>query len=453
MVKQLIRGICLSSLLVGGAASIAAQNSGPTSGDKPVFQWGGDFRFRYEAYNNAQTLREYGANHRDYFRTRLRLWETTNPLPNLTLFGRVSAEPRYWFDAATPAGEGKEWKYALFDNLHAKWTTEAGGTPVAVVFGRQDIQLGEQWLVSDGTPLDGSWTNHFDALRVSIDAKDMKTKFEVIAFNQQAKPGDRLPILGSDAKAAALTEQDETGIILYASNKSVANTQLDGYFIYKGDDRVTARGYDADIYTLGGRIAGTPAEHWQYSAEAAYQWGNRRDSIFPASRDVSAYGFNAKLTYLLKDPLNNQFTFLTEYLSGDKRSSTGKDEAFDVLWGRTPRVSEVWAVAIGQETGRNAQYNNLFRLGASWSITPTKKTSVSATYGALFALEDSPTRTTSALFSRDSNFRGHLFQVVVKHKFTKSLNGLVLAEYCPMGSYYTHTDTMTFLRAEMSVTF
>ncbi|MBK8476818.1 MAG: alginate export family protein [Opitutaceae bacterium] len=216
--------------------------------------------------------------------------------------------------------------------------------------------------------------------------------------------------------------------------------QLDGYFMYKGDDRVTARGYNADIYTLGGKIAGTPAENWQYSAEAAYQWGNRRDSIFPTSRDVSAYGLNAKVTYLLKDPLNNQFTFLTEYLSGDKRGSTGKDEAFDVLWGRTPRVSEVWAVAIGQETGRNAQYSNLFRVGASWSIAPSKSTSINTTYGALFALDDSPTRTTSALFSRDSKFRGHLFQVVVKHKFTKTLSGLVLAEYCPMGVSNTHTD-------------
>ncbi len=453
MATQLIRGSCVSFWLLAAATGAFSQAPGSSAGEKPVSQWGGDARFRFEAYNNVHTLRNFGAHDRDYLRTRLRLWETVNPLPGLTLFGRVSAEPRYWFNAASAAAEGTEWKYAIFDSLNAKWVTESDGNPVTVVLGRQDIQLGDQWLVADGTPLDGSWTNHYDGLRLTIDAKDLKTKFDVIAFSQRAYPGDVLPILGSEARAAALTEQDETGVILYASNKSVKNTQLDGYFIYKGDDRVTARGYDADIYTLGGKIAGTPAEHWQYSAEAAYQWGNRRDSVFPTSRDVSAYGLNAKMTYLLKDPLNNQFTLLTEYLSGDKRGSTGKDEAFDVLWGRTPRVSEVWAVAIGQETGRNAQYSNLFRLGASWSIAPSKRTSINATYAALFALEDSPTRTTSALFSRDSKFRGHLFQVVVKHKFTKSLSGLVLAEYCPMGSFYTHTDEMTFLRTELTVAF
>ncbi len=454
MTKLLSRSLCVSFVLAAGATGALAQSSGSLSGDKPVFQLNGDFRFRYEGYMNAQTLNNAAAfNDRDYFRARLRIWETTTIFPDLSLFGRVSAEPRYWLNAATKAADGTEWKYALVDNMYAKWTTDFDGTPIVVTLGRQDIQFADQWLVTDGTPLDGSWTNHFDGMRVAIDAKSIKTKFDVIGFNQQAYPGDRLAILGSDWRAAALHEQDETGLILYASNKSVQNTTLDGYFIYKSDDRVTARGYNADIYTLGGRIAGSPEEHWQYSVEAAYQWGRRNDSVFPTSRDVSAYGGLAKLTYSFKDSLSNQVTFLTEYLSGDRRSSTGKDEMFDVLWGRTPRVSEVWAVAIGQETGRNAQYSNLYRLGATWSLAPSKSTSFSATYCALFALEDNPTRTTSALFSRNGSFRGHLFQLLAKQKFSKRLSGLLLAEWCPMGSYYKHTDEMMFLRAELVTTW
>ncbi len=454
MSKLLRCSLSASLIIAAGATGAFAQNPGSSAADKPVFQWGGDFRFRFEGYNNAHTLRNFGAHDRDYLRARLRLWETTNPFPSLTLFGRVSAEPRYWFNAATKAAEGTEWKYAILDNMNAKWTTEADGTPLTVVFGRQDIQLGDQWLVTDGTPLDGSWTNHFDGVRLTADAKEMKTKFDVIVFNQQARPGDRMPILGSDAKAAALMEQDETGLILYASNKSQKNLQLDGYFMYKGDDRVGARGYDADLYTLGGRIAGTPTDHWQYSAEAAYQWGDRRDSVFVTERDVSAYGANLKLTYNFKDELKNQVTFAMEYLSGDKPGSTGKDEMFDVLWGRTPRISEVWAVALGQDTGRNAQYQNLFRVGATWGFAPTKNTTVTGTYNALFAPEELATRNAaSALFSRDGSFRGHLFQLVVKHKFTKKLNGLLLAEWCPMGSYYKHTDEMTFVRTELVYSF
>ncbi|HLP07384.1 MAG TPA: alginate export family protein [Opitutaceae bacterium] len=464
---KLQRSLCVSFLLAAGATGALAQTPASAAAEKPVFAVNGDFRFRYEGYDAVQTLGDSAAfHHRDYFRARLRLWETTTPFPDLTLFGRVSAEPRYWFQAASKAAEGKEWKYAIVDNFYAKWTTDAAGTPTTVVVGRQDFQLGDQWLVSDGTPLDGSWTNHFDSLRVTIDAKSIKTKFEVIALNQQAKPGDRVPILGSDAKAAALTEQDETGVILYASNKSVQNVQLDGYFIFKGDDAVTSKGYNADIYTLGGRIAGTPSPHWQYSAEGAYQWGRRNDASgrFTAaqnlskygdlSRDVSAFAGVAKLTYLFKDSLNNQICLSTEYISGDKDGTGAKDEMFDILWGRTPRISEVWAVAIGQETGRNAQYSNLFRLGASWSIAPSKSTSISASYNALFAPNYVPTRNrTSPLFSHDSAFRGHELQVVLKQKFTKRLSGLLLAEYCPMGDFYTNTDAMTFLRAEMLFAF
>ena len=475
MANYLKRSLAAALLVVAGISGASAQTSSAASSEKPIFQWAGDFRLRYEAYDSAQTLNNAADFHvRDYFRARLRVWETVSPTPELTLFGRFSAEPRYWFGAANKDSEGKEWKHAILDNLYAKWTPDAGGTPMAVTVGRQDIQFGDQWVIGDATPNDGSWTNFYDAVRVSIDAKDLKTKFDVIVLNQQALCGDRIPILGSDRKLASLTDQDETGVILYASNKSVKDTQIDGYFIYKSDNSIPqiAKGYNADIYTIGGRVAGTPAEHWQYTAEGAYQWGRRNDAsgnfvaannltnLRSLSRDVSAFGLNARLTYLFKDAFNNQLSLVSEYLSGDKRSSTGKDEMFDMLWGRGPRISEVWAVALPVEVAnRSSQWNNLFRIGANWSIAPTKNTSVSATYNALFAIEDDPTRAPRPLnpakevFSRDSNFRGHLVQMVVKQKFTKQLSGLILAEYCPLGDYYTHTDNMTFLRAEMLVAF
>ena len=464
MAKKLTRSVCVSLLLAAYATGTFAQNPGSATGDKPVFQWGGDFRFRYEGYTNAQTLNSNAAyNARDYLRTRLRLWETTNPLPGLTLFGRISAEPRYWFSAAKPnPGNGEEWKYALFDNLYAKWDTAPGGTPVTVVAGRQDIQLGDQWLVSDGTPIDGSWTNHFDALRVTIDAKSIKTKFDLIVLNQQARPGDRLPVLGNRYDHAnanyLITEQDETGVILYASNKSIKDTQLDGYFIYKGDDKVGSAGDNADIYSLGAKVSGTPAANWQYATEGAYQWGHRDLAVrYPAtvtgSREVSAYGLNAKLTYLFKDTYSNQLTFLTEYLSGDSAGSR-TDGMFDNLWGRYPRLGETWAAAYSLETGgRVAQYNNLFRLGTTWSIAPDKDTTIATTYCAMFAPEARPTRATNIARFGGGHFRGHMLQMVLKHKFSKTLSGLIFAEASFMGDFYAQQTTMTFLRAEMLVTF
>ena len=428
--------------------------------------WGGDFRVRYESYANAQTLSSLAPfNDRDYFRVRLRVWETTNPAPGLSFYGRISAEPRYWYSAVRPnPGHGEEWKYAIVDNLNATWTNNFNGLPITVILGRQDIQLGDQWLVSDGTPIDGSWTNHFDGLRVTLDAKSIKTKFDVIVLNQQARPGDRLPVLGNHRDHAGadycLTEQDETGVIVYASNKSIKNVQIDGYFISKDDTKVASTGDNAAIYTLGAKVSGTPTAHWLYSAEGAYQFGNRDLTVrYPVtvtgSRDISAYGFNAKLAYLFKDSLSNQVALIAEYLSGDKAGTTGKDEMFDVLWGRYPRIGETWAVAYSTETGgRNAQYNNLGRLGATWTISPMKSTSIAATYCAMFAPESKPTRTTNAArFSGDGHFRGNMYQVVVKQKITSTLSGLLFAEVSPLGDFYARRNTISFVRAEVMLTF
>jgi len=426
-----------------------------------VFTWGGDARVRYEAYDSAQTLNADAPFHiRDYYRFRTRTWANYVPFQNTVLNVRLAAEPRYWYDNSTVAGEGKEWKYAIIDNLYAKWSTpSSANVPVSVTIGRQDIQLGDQWLVGDGTPLDGSWTNYFDAVRATIEIKDIKTKLEVIALNQQAHPKDHLPILGRQ-NAYTLMEQDEEGAILYATNKSIKDTQIDGYFIYKKDQKVTSSGNNGEAYTAGARVAGTISPKWQYTAEAAYQWGCRDLQVrYPTtqtrSRHIDASAAIAKLTYQFKDKLNNQITFLTEYISGDDVNSTGTDEMFDVLWGRYPRVGETWAVAYSAETGsRNAQYQNLSRIGATWTISPIKDGSIATSYFAMLAPESVPTRaTSSSLFSRDGHFRANMLQVVAKQKFSKLISGLLFVEASFLGDYYTHHDMITFVRAEVMFSF
>jgi hypothetical protein len=128
---------------------------------------------------------------------------------------------------------------------------------------------------------------------------------------------------------------------------------------------------------------------------------------------------------------------------------------FDVLWGRYPRVGETWAAAYSLESGgRTSQFQNLFRTGVTWTISPTKTSSIATTYCAMFAPEEVPTRTTNAtLFSRSGHFRGHMLQVVAKQKFTKAINGLLFLEGSFLGDYYTHHDTITFVRAEVMYTF
>ena len=433
----------------------------------PWFSWGGDLRLRNEYFNSALTLNATSPLHeQDYFRIRARLWSSATVAPDLTFNLRLAAEPRLWEDssyAKQHPGTGLEDRYGLIDTCNLK-LTHAFGLPLTITAGRQDVQFGDAlnwWLVGDGTPGDGSWSTFLDSVRASLDVPGIKTKLDAVYIYQHARPDSWLPIVGRES-TYGLSEQNERGVILYASNKSLPNTQADGYFIYKKDDQVFSNGDNADIYTLGAKLSGTPEPHWQYSVEGAWQWGEKTDptvktpvNVSTLRRDIRAFGWNAKLTRLFKDPLNNQVSLVGEYLSGDDPNTTGRDEMFDVLWGRWPRFSELYIYSYPMENGgKIAQLNNLLRAGASWSLTPMKGMSFSATYNALFAPEEVPTRNLSAsLFSRSGHFRGHFVQLVLKHQFNKHLSGHLWTEFLRQGDYYARRDTLSFLRAELMLTF
>ncbi len=460
---------CLRRLLTlsaFGAALLSASAQTPAPG-AAALTGGGDLRVRNEYFASALSLSDAAANHeQDLFRVRLRLWSTAVVAPDLSVNLRVSGEPRIWqrpaFAKQHP-GTGTEWRYGIIDNLYLKWT-HAFDLPLTITAGRQDIQIGETlnwWLTGDGTPGDGSWAFFLDSLRATFDAAAIKTKFDVIGIEQRAKPDAWLPIVGSPG-TYTLAEQNERGLILTFANQSLPKTQLDGFLIWKHDDAVAATSDNGDIYTLGAKVAGAPDPNWKYSVEGAWQWGWKQDAsvrvpvnLGTLHRDIRAYGWNARLTYLFRDALDNQFTIVGEYLSGDDPATRGTDEMFDILWGRWPRFSELYIYSYPMETsGKIAQLNNLLRLGAGWSFAPVKGTTVNLAYNLWFAPESVPTRSVNpALFSQSGHFRGHFVQAWVKHKFSKSLSGHLWLELTKQGDFYARRDLMSFLRAEVQWTF
>ena len=436
--------------------------------------WGADVRFRNEYANNNMTLNEGAARHeQDYFRFRERIWASVMPVTNVSVNARFSGEQREWMKPSSSSQygprSGLEERYGILDNAYVKWSN-IGGVPLSISAGRQDVQFGEPmnwWLVGDGTPNDGSWTFFLDSIRAAYDAKDIQTKVDVVYIYQNARPDEWIPTLGESGDNTPvpynLTEQNEQGVILYLSNTSVKDMQIDGYFIYKRDAKEYSNGDNADIYTLGAKISGTPATNWAYSVEGAYQFGSKQDANVGAAyinsptdwRQINAYGANGKLTYLFKDKYNNQVSLLGEFLSGDDPNTKGTDEMFDILWGRYPRWSEMYIYSYINETSKkNGQMNNIIRFGPNWTCTPIKDTTFSATYNAMFSPVDTPTRQqNSSLFTDSGNFRGHYLQTVLKHKFNDHVSAHLWAEFVWMGDYYQQKDLMTFLRAEILLTF
>jgi hypothetical protein len=322
---------------------------------------------------------------------------------------------------------------------------------------------------------------------LTYDLNDQHTTIDAIGIVQYARPDAWLPTLGSsgstpgDPEGLLLTDQNEKGAILWIANKSLAAANLDGYFIYKHDNRLNnpppaSFGDNADIYTVGGRVSGLLEDHWKYSLEGAYQFGKKQDPelnqggnnpvLAPSAettgdRNINAFGVNSKFSYLFKDQWNNQLSLSFEFLSGDDPKSKD-DEMFDVLWGRWPQWSEMYNIYSYVPETRVGQTANLYRFGPTWNLNPVKDMDFSLTYYALFADQDVPTRplnqafglpATDTPFSNDGNFRGHYIQAVLKYKFTKNLSGHLWSEFLLPGDYYVSRDMMDFVRAELMFSF
>jgi hypothetical protein len=440
--------------------------------------WGADLRLRNEYFYDLITLnRRANLNEQDYFRFRGRIWTSLMPLDDLSLNVRLASEPREWMN---PAGysiyapqSGFDGTSGVFDNLNAKWKNIAG-LPLTATVGRQDLFLGDGWLVGDGTPYDGSWTYFLDSARLTYELKDQQTTIEAIGIIQSARDSDWMPVLNAEQDRLQ-TEQNEKGAILQIANTTMKAANLTGYFIYKHDDAESmtltdAQKYhpdNADIYTLGGRVNGLLTDNLKYWVEGAYQFGRKEYPILvspyvPAGvfRNIDAFGMNSKLTYMFKDKLNSQLTMSFEFLSGDDPNS-GNDEMFDVLWGRWPRWSETGLYMYPAET-RVGQEANLIRFGPTWTLNPVKDLEFSASYYALFSQTDVPTlgatqtlapNNPARLFTDTGNFRGHFTQAVLKYKFSQHMTGHLWTELLFPGDYYVNRTMMSFLRAEVMFTF
>lgn len=431
----------------------------------PWLSWGADLRVRNEYFDNILTLNPHNPLHeQDYFRIRSRIWASVTPFEDISLNARLANEAREWLKPAgytTFAGHsGFDWRDGIFDNLNLQWRNVLQ-QPATLTVGRQDIFLGDGWLVGDGTPFDGSWTYFLDAARATYDLKAQHTTIDLIGIIQDAHDNGWLETLNANQYLPE-TEQNEKGAILWVANKSLPQANAEGYFIYKHDNAANDiaakfRPDNADIYTVGARVSGRIAEHWKYAAEGAYQLGQKQDPsiLYPAVsrdyRDIRAFGANGKAVYMLNDRFNNQFSFAYEFLSGDD-PKTKTDESFDNLWGRWPRWSEIGLYSFAAET-RIGNEANLHRLGPGWSVTPVKNLDVSASYFALFAAEDIATRGSPTLFTGTGNFRGHFLQATLKYKFSKRLSGHLWSEFEFPGNYYVYRQVWTFLRAEVMFTF
>lgn len=419
---------------------------------RPVdwMEWGADFRFRDEGTINATTLQDGSANSEaNYLRLRGRVWTYLTPVPDWTLDLRFISEPRYYFQPANTQG----WSYdeGLFDHCMIR-TTNLFGQPLAVTVGRQEFNFGNKWLIWDASSTDGSRSEYFDAARITFDAADLKTIFDAIYIQQDAQTESWLPVWNETRRF--IDEQDERGAILYARNRSLANTQLDGYGIYRHQEAAGASGNSGDIGLVGARVEGTLTKHWQYRAEFGYEFGRLKLGTAPTA-DLRAWGWNQMVTYNVGDDWKSKFRLGYEYLSGDD-PNTAVNEGWDPMWARRAQWSELMVLLFSAENRTRAgDYKNLQRPSIGATTSPVKNLELSLDYSPLFANENPTSTTPAGFYSHDGFFRGHYVQSIARYTFDKHWSGLLQGEFFVPGNYYSsaHQDLAVFYRAEIGYKF
>lgn len=469
-------GICTPAYGQSAAESVAAkpETAAPAQPAEPTLEeqmqkiknptswmtWGFDERMRAIYANNFILMDQDAVGHeRRFNRFRSRLWGNFRPAENIEVNTRLVWEWRIWCNSNDGAPLSNpssiEWDEAIFDQLNVKFKN-LFDAPMDIQVGRQDIIFGNGWLVLDGTPLDGSRTIFFDAARLTYRFEESKTNLDLVYIDQETE-SDRWVEPFNDQERA-LHEQDERGAILYLTNKSIENVQLDGYYIWKHDmfpDNFSANhppawSRESDIHAFGGRVAGKIDQSWLYRAEFAQEVG-RQKNWGGEGETLCAFGLNSRLDYLFNDDWKNDVHLAYEYLSGDD-PSTGTDEGFDPLWARWPQWSELYVYSYIPET-RIAETTNLHRAGFGWDADPCPKIHLANEYNLLFA--DENTRKDAAQFSDNGHFRGQLFTSRLSYKFSPLISGHLLGEFLFPGNYYSedNNDVAVFLRYELTITF
>ena len=410
----MLRRILIGSLL---AAVLWPPFGRPEDGPAPRLKLIFVERFRFEAWDNAVNLDDSAADANAYTRNRTTLGLSWHPAKNLEILGKVTNEFRVYL---APKDRAFDWNEAFVDNLYVKWALP-GRVPVTVTAGRQDMNFGEGFVIADGTPLDGSRSYYFNALRIDADvSKDHR----LTVFGHLQETADRyLPVIHEVPRP--LAEQAESALALYYSG-ALGGTRLDAYAVRRTAEANEAWPVEARTDTFGVRAVVPLAKPLALTAEGAFQTG----SLGEAGR--SAYGgiahFDCDLAATL--PLLRSATVGAILLSGDDPETAGM-EGWDPIFSRWPKWSESYIYTLARES-RPSYWSNLSSLYGSLALDLGSRSDALLMVQKLGAEHPQP----GVFPGGAGRGRGTLVKGRLNYKISQYLSGRVIWEHFEPGDFY-----------------
>jgi len=374
-------------------------------------------RFRFEAWDNAVNLNDTAQDGFAYTRNRTTLGLSWRAAKNLEVLGKVTNEFRVYLAPKDRAFNGHE---LFFDNLYVKWTIPSR-LPFTITAGRQDINFGEGFIIADGTPLDGSRSYYFNAIRVDADLrKDHKLTF----FLHAQETTDRyLPVINK--RPQTLAEQPERALAFYYAG-TFGKTKIDAYAIRKTTAETELWPVAGRVDTFGLRGQVPLVRRLALTAEGALQTG----TYGAAGR--SALGGIVHLDYDITGalPLLKTVVLGGIYLSGD-RPGTETIEGWDPIFSRWPKWSESYIYTFTRES-RPSYWSNLTSLYGSISLDFGSRSDGLLIFQRLGAVEAQPGVFPGGI----GRTRGALLKGRLNYKISKFLTGRVIWEHFIPGSFY-----------------
>lgn len=382
-----------------------------------TFKFGFVERFRLVSWDNAITLSEAANAGNSFSRIRTNVFGSWMPNDQWELTLKVTNEFRSYF---TPPKEFDINEFFI-DQLYAKYKDSWG----AITLGRQNIMLGEGFVVMDGHPLDGSRSIYFNALRADL---KLSNNHNLTLFGSyQPETDDILPVINDFEQK--LIEQPETGIGAYYFGK-FDKLDLQGYYIFKSIKDTDTHPLESNIHTIGARVNTPVAEQLSFTGEAAYQLGDCGDF------DRAALGGYVYLTYKTKGGksyLPVDISLGGIYLSGDD-SETEAVEAWDPLFSRWPKWSESYIYTlIVENKGKVAYWSNFASIFAKANFNVTENVKLGFDFHHMLAPQDAPV---GGFPGGTGGTRGDLIIGKMSYTLNENVSGHLLWEHFEPGDYY-----------------
>jgi len=411
-----------------------ANNSGLQ--EKSV-KWGLTLRFRFVSWDNAIFLDNTRETANTFIRHRTNFWFDWKPMNNLRCYIKFTNEFRYYFQP-----EKKFTFHEFFpDNIFLQLDLSKI-LPITITAGRQNIILGEGFVMMDPNPLDGSRSIYFNGIR--LDAELAEEHTVTMFYIKQPVIDNWLPIV--NAQDQLMIEQPEEGMGIYYKGKGF-NIDWEGYAIVKNKLKKENYPPSSIVRTYGGRFIIPLRDNIHFTTEAAMQRGEQDNHT------INAWGGYSHLDCNIgeKIPWLTKLSFGAIALSGDD-PGTSDIEGWDPLFSRWPKWSESYIYTLIPETGGKVAYwSNLYSLNSSFEFTLIEKLKLKLTYHYLGSFYDLA-YISSRPYGR-GEFRGDLFIARSTFQINKYFKGHVVFETFYPGSFYSsEADPYKWFRFELMYT-